>query len=339
MARPGDELLWTVREHPVFRALAAVHWSPFGGSLLAFPRSRVVARAHRPIWDRINGDPGAVIHIGLNCSALKPPDAPLVYECMDSTLNQLGSRHYVRAAGRRCIIHCQTERIRLALESTMAHRKPKWTTVTSPCYFATYPAKAEAHGARDPMLVAFVGRLTPEKNPLLFVDAIARVREGGVPCRALILGEGPLLPAVRTRIDQHGLRAVTQVEFDLNPADRLMEAAVYVNLQSSDNYGSQALLEAMGAGCAIVASDVGETSRLVNDDVGVLVGLDKEQLAAAISSLLGEPTRTARMGEAASKLVRTQYTADRYADFLESLYSLALERVTSMSTDEVGLTT
>lgn len=325
LAAPGDASLWTVREHPFFRALSHLPSTSRGDALIAWLRSRRLARAYEPVWARIREDPSAVIHIGLNCSSLDPADAPIVYECMDSTLTQLGSRHYVKAAARRSIIHCQTERIRIALEQTMAPRHPIWTTVSSQNYFASYPPEKRAQDSRDSMLVVFVGRLSPEKNPLLFVDAIGRLRAAGLPCRGIMLGQGPMLAQVRARIDTLGLRDALQVEFTARPAERLSSAAVFVSLQAGDNYGSQSLLEAMGSGCAVVATDVGETRRIVTAEVGRLVDFSVESLTDALSTLLRDPVTTARMGAAASRIARTEYSADRYAEFLESLYQRAVE--------------
>jgi glycosyltransferase involved in cell wall biosynthesis len=335
LAAPGDALLWTVREHPLFRVLSHVPSTLRGDALIAWLRSRRLARAYDVVWARIRQDPSAVIHIGLNCSSLEPADAPIVYECMDSTLSQLGARHYVKAAARPAVIHCQTERIRLALEQTMAARRPIWTTVSSPSYFASYPPEEPEHERRDPMLVAFVGRLSPEKSPLLFVEAIARVRAAGLPCRGLMLGQGPMLDQVQARIEELGLRDVVHVEYTARPVERLRSAAVFVSLQSSDNYGSQSLLEAMGSGCAVVATDVGETRRIVTSEIGRLVDFSVEALTDALATLLRDPNATARMGASASRIARTQYSADRYAEFLESLYQRAVEMHASIGSSTV----
>lgn len=281
-----------------------------------------MARSFRAVWERIARDAGAVVHIGLNCSALTPPELPLVYECVDSTLTQLDSRHYRLAATRPCIVHCQTDRIRDALERTMAARTPRWTTVTSPCYFASY---TDAPAAQDPRLIAFVGRLAAEKNPVLFVDAIALLRDRGVACRALILGHGPLREAVQRRVAELSLGGLVEIEFTERPIERLRQASIYVTLQSGDNYGSQSLLEAMGAGCAIVASDVGETWKLVRDDTGVRVPFDARALAGALEALLGNSARTRMLGAAAANLARIHHSADRYVMFLEQLYQQAVE--------------
>ena len=323
LAEPGDPLLWRVREPAWAHALGRVPLPLSAQFAAAFARSRAVAPGYRPVWRKVASDPAAVVHFGLNCSALVPPDVPLVYECVDSTLSQLGTRHYARAAERRCLVNCQTDRIRLELERTYARRITKWTTLTSPNCFASYPV-APVDGVRpEPALIAFVGRLAPEKNPLLLVDAVGQLRASGIPCRVLMLGEGPLLQAVRRRIRELGLDAVFEVTFADRPLDRIAGASIFVSLQSGDNYPSQSLLEAMGAGCAVVATAVGETARLVTPDVGVLVDQDAEQLARALASLLADPARTAALGAAARTRVRTHFTADAYVAFLESLYERA----------------
>lgn len=319
----GDDLLWCVRESPWLRALSRLPLSRSGSVGIALLRSRAMARAYRHVWARIADDPAAVVHIGMNCSGLNPPVVPIVYECVDSTLSQLESQHYVRAARRRCIVHCQTDRIRTALEGAMAARAPRWTSVTSPCYFATYPELDQDPVVRDPRLIAFVGRFSVEKNPLLFLDAIARLRVEGTACRGLMLGQGPLRSAIDRRIDDLGLQAVVEVGFSPRPAQRLREAAVFVTLQTGDNFGSQSLLEAMGSGCAIVATDVGETFRLVSDRVGRRIDGTVAGLSAALRTLLCDPVATAVMGTAANHEVRTNYTADAYVAFLEAQYARA----------------
>jgi glycosyltransferase involved in cell wall biosynthesis len=141
-----------------------------------------------------------------------------------------------------------------------------------------------------------------------------------------------MLAQVRARIEALGLRDALQVEFTERPVERLRSAAVFVSLQSSDNYGSQSLLEAMGSGCAIVATDVGETRRIVTAEVGRLVDSSVEALTDALSTLLRDPVETARMGASASRIARTEYSADRYAEFLESLYQRAAEMHASNET-------
>jgi glycosyltransferase involved in cell wall biosynthesis len=319
-----DELLWAVPENPALQALGAIR-EPTLFRIVTRLRLHALAGSYRRLGASITNDPNCVIHVGIDTSALNPPPGPTVYECVDSTLMQLTSRHFTRAAQRDCIVHCQTGRIRNALESELQSRNPRWTTVTSPCYFASYP-DTTIGVTRQPSLVAFVGRFSSEKQPLLFVDAIAEVRRQGVECRAVMLGQGPLLGELRRRVQEIGLADVIEIGFTTRPLLRLAQSAIYVTLQSGDNYGSQSMLEAMGAGCAIIATDVGETERIITPDVGLTIQGSIPELADALIQLLKDPSRTAQMGAAASDLARTEYSADRYAAFLETLYSMAVEK-------------
>lgn len=287
-------------------------------------RSRIVAVAFRKAWRHIRRDASAIVHVGLNVSPLRPPDVPAVYECVDASLKQLCGRHYRRAARRRSIVHCQTDRIRAALDTEFAGRTPLWRTVTNPTYFAHYVTSLPPE-IRDRRLIVFVGRLSPEKNPLLFIEAIARTRSRGIECRAIMLGEGPLRGACDALISHAGLGSAVSIDFVPDPMSVVQRAAIFVTLQTDDNYGSQSLLEAMGAGCAIVASDVGETARIVTEKIGIRVPLTANAVSAAIEQLLSSPRRTELMGAHAADVARTTYSADRYAAFLESLYDDAVE--------------
>jgi len=72
------------------------------------------------------------------------------------------------------------------------------------------------------------------------------------------------------------------------------------------------VLEAMAAGRAIVASDVGGIPELIRDGVdGVLVdGRDAGALATAIGALLEDPQRRRRLGESAAQRVCEQLDAE-----------------------------
>ena len=321
---PADpSALIIVREPRLSMWIDRLHLPPTLKTAAAIIRSRLVARRFRDVWKRITRESDVVLHVGLNTSALRPPDVPAVYECVDATLQQLGNGHYKRASKLRCIVHCQTDRIRNALDRTFHGRAPKWHTMTNPTYFADYGGDSGESADRDPGLIAFVGRLSVEKNPLLFLEAVAEIVRGGTDCRVVMLGAGPMRAECEAFIEAHGLAGSVTVDFVSRPIEVLRRAAVYVSLQTGDNYGSQSLLEAMGAGCAIVASDVGETSRIVADEVGARVPLVVEAVAAAMARLIASPEHTRRLGRRAAQIAKSQYSADTYASFLEGVYEFA----------------
>ncbi len=72
---------------------------------------------------------------------------------------------------------------------------------------------------------------------------------------------------------------------------------------------SWSLLEAMSAGCAIVASDTAPVREAIrDDDTGVLVDFfDAEGLASSVARLLADPARRERLGRRAREFVVSHY--------------------------------
>lgn len=103
-------------------------------------------------------------------------------------------------------------------------------------------------------VVLTVGRLVPQKDHALLLEAFARVRRTH-RARLLILGEGPL----RGRLEQHvadlGIGAdVSLPGFTPNPYPAMAAAAVFV-LSSRWEGSPGALIEAMAGGTRVVATD------------------------------------------------------------------------------------
>ena len=83
-----------------------------------------------------------------------------------------------------------------------------------------------------------------------------------------------------------------------------------------------ALLEAMTAGCPIVATDVGDVpTALDHGRAGLLVTAgDPAALAAGMARLLGEPEEARRLGIAASDRAAAEYGLRRMVERYARLY-------------------
>ena len=83
------------------------------------------------------------------------------------------------------------------------------------------------------------------------------------------------------------------------------------------------LLEAMAAGCPVVATRAGGIPDLVEDGVnGLLVEPgDRDALALALHRLLVDRDLAARLGRAARETVRRRFTAEHALARLDQLYS------------------
>lgn len=173
--------------------------------------------------------------------------------------------------------------------------------------------------AKQPWVV-FVGRLVEEKDPVLFVEACALVRARVPAVRFFVLGDGPLRAQVEDAVRRHGLESCTEVGWREQVEVILSEALVFVSLQRTDNYPSQALLEAMACGTAVVATDIGLTGKLVDDTVGLLVKPAPDAVGNAVVTLLSQPGRAMAMGLKGRERVVREHSMEAYLTYLESLY-------------------
>lgn len=206
------------------------------------------------------------------------------------------------------------------------HARPRGLlakTSVSPCSFTDDAVFSKP--AMKTASIVFSGRLHEEKQPLLFVDALGLLaREPGPAWSAAILGGGPLEVQVRDRIRQLGLQSRVTVTSGADVSGTLRSASVFASLQRIENYPSQSLLEAMTAGAAIVATDVGETHRLVQHGrTGLLVRPEAEAVRDALRELLLDPERARLLGEAARSLVRQHHTVGRFSAYMLSVWQSA----------------
>lgn len=168
--------------------------------------------------------------------------------------------------------------------------------------------------------VVFVGRLEGLKNPLLLAHAIPTVLAAHPDAHFFFIGSGAEEKRLLTFVRDQNLEANVTVQFDPVPTRILAQSSIFVSLQREENYPSQSLLEAMACGNAIVATDSGETWRLVDSTNGVRVDCDAEPIGAAIVRLLDDPQLRQRQ-EASRQRILTEHTPEKYFDYITGVYA------------------
>jgi glycosyltransferase involved in cell wall biosynthesis len=138
-------------------------------------------------------------------------------------------------------------------------------------------------------LVVTVGRLVPQKNHKLLIEAFADAFHGTRDHHLLVVGDGPELEALRTHCSGQGQeKTVTFTGFVENPLPLLKRCEVFA--LSSDHEGlPSALIEALAAGCEVVSTDCrsGPSEILENGRFGYLVPVrDRPALAAALQNAM-----------------------------------------------------
>jgi len=123
--------------------------------------------------------------------------------------------------------------------------------------------------AEDDLVIAYVGRLDTQKDPILLVDAFHRVLKADSKRHLLMVGDGVLQEEVRTRIDQLRLEGRVTLTGLLCPAKvaRILKASDLFVLSSAYEGMPISVLEAMGCGLPVVTTDVGEVRRIVRPGI------------------------------------------------------------------------
>jgi len=173
--------------------------------------------------------------------------------------------------------------------------------------------------------VIFCSRLTPIKNPMLFLQSIKIFNRSWPQSDSVtfqVLGDGSCYKEMQEFIEQEKLNNVQLKGQVDKPVDFFKKSSIFISIQQSNNYPSQSLLEAMACENAIVASDVGETRKLVSETEGVLVSLNANEIARAMIELFENDTMRVSMAKNARQKVLKEHSIEAYLDYFYSLENL-----------------
>ncbi len=172
--------------------------------------------------------------------------------------------------------------------------------------------------------ITFVARLVAIKNPLLLAEAIPAVLAAHPDAHFHFLGEGPLQAEISARVMELGVAEHVTIQFSPRPTEILNVSSIFVSLQTQENYPSQSLLEAMACGNAIVATDVGETWRLVDETNGIRVPPTPQAVAEAIIRLLDDP-RLPQYRRASRERALRDHSPERFFTYILDVYRAAVQ--------------
>lgn len=208
------------------------------------------------------------------------------------------------------------------------------------------PAAARTPVLRDALgidagapLVGFVGRLSPEKGPDLFVRVASIAHRQAPQAHFVLIGDGPMRAELDAQIRDAGLQAHVHLA---GLRDDLAQCYGELDLLASTSRSEAmplALMEGMACGVPIVATRVGGVPDLiVHGSTGFLAGFcDCRAAAEAIVDLLAAPDRRRRMAEASRALALRRFDLDdSVAQVSQLLARLAAPRSASRRVSALG---
>jgi glycosyltransferase involved in cell wall biosynthesis len=180
--------------------------------------------------------------------------------------------------------------------------------------------------------IGLIGRISPWKGQLIFLQAAALVQRSFPNARFFIVGsalfgEAEYERQVRSLTESLGIsRVVTFTGFRSDVQSVIADMDLIVHASTTGEPFGQVIIEGMAAGKPVIATNGGGVPEIVDDGkTGILVPMgDVQAMADAISRTLADPARAADMGALGRRRVRDHFTIERKARKVEAVYQAML---------------
>ncbi len=176
----------------------------------------------------------------------------------------------------------------------------------------------------DKLIITCVANLRPPKGHEYLIQALHELKGESPDFLSLLVGDGPLRENLEKLVQT--LKLEEQIRFlgsrDREEIPKILAITDIFVLPSLWEGLPTAIIEAMAAGCPVVATAVAGTPEVVIDgETGFLVAsLDAEAFAGKIRLLLRDESLRKQIGEAGAKRAKEQFTLEEMVKKYEALY-------------------
>jgi glycosyltransferase involved in cell wall biosynthesis len=191
----------------------------------------------------------------------------------------------------------------------------------------------EQWNIRDKVVLAYIGRVSREKNLDVMLDAFLSDKELTERAALVLVGDGPYLNELKKRY-AHPAIAFCGFMKGKPLARAYASADIFMFPSTTDTYGNS-VLEAQASGLPALVSDEGGPREIILDgDTGiVLPGYDKAAWRSAMRDLVLNSEKRARMSAAARARAATRDWTTAFLEFWEdNPYPPRSDRPTSVLT-------
>jgi glycosyltransferase involved in cell wall biosynthesis len=212
-----------------------------------------------------------------------------------------------------------SQAVAASMEKRGVPREKLRVVLNGPLGSPRLPSAPAPRPALDRPAIVFVGAMVPRKGVNDLIEAF-RLSAPRIPsARLYLLGWGPHAPAYREQSIRAGL--ADRITFCMGQADPrpwLLGADLFI-LASLAEPGGLVLAEARGAGCAVIATEVGGNAEMLDDGAaGILVPPRRPDLLAdAIVRVLGDPAELARWRKKAQQNIEKFRVGRVVGDYLD----------------------
>jgi glycosyltransferase involved in cell wall biosynthesis len=171
--------------------------------------------------------------------------------------------------------------------------------------------------------IGIIGRLAPVKNQMLFLQAVKALRDCSDAnlAKFIIAGDGELRSSLEEKAKDLGIAGFVEFIGWQKDLKDLYSRLDIVALTSLNEGTPVSLIEAMAAGKAVVATDVGGVKDIVNGQRGILVKSgDVNGFANALRCLIEDNDLRRKMGRSGREFVRKLFCKERLIADIQNLY-------------------
>ena len=191
------------------------------------------------------------------------------------------------------------------------------------------PARFSLRAAQPgtlPIRCAFLGRLVPYKGPDMLIEAAEPFLRDGTMVLD-ILGDGPLMPALKDMVAAKGLTNTVTLHgwIDHKEVQSHLSKSHLLTFPSVREFGGGVVLEAMALGVVPVIADYAGPGELVTEGTGIKVPMGSRAevitgFRAALARLIAAPEAIPALAAAALQRVEEHFTWDQKARQIGAVY-------------------
>jgi glycosyltransferase involved in cell wall biosynthesis len=163
----------------------------------------------------------------------------------------------------------------------------------------------------DAVVLLGIGRLVPQKGYDVAIRALPAVLEAEPRAALVVAGEGPERGALEALACELGVAGAVHFPGRCGDVAALLRRArLFLHPARWEGLGV-VLLEAMLAGVPVVGARASAVPEVLGDAGELVSPDDPAALAAAVSALLADPARAARLGAAGARRARAEFSVER----------------------------
>jgi glycosyltransferase involved in cell wall biosynthesis len=175
-------------------------------------------------------------------------------------------------------------------------------------------------------VIGVIGRLSPEKGQLLFLEAFRKIKARFSGLTALVIGDGPEKDRLVRFCREHGIAGDVIFTGHVPNAGDYYPIMDLLVIPSYSEGLPNVLLEAMAAGVPVVSTEVGAVGEVLNGmSVNMVPAGDANALATRITRFLSEPDLARQSVIQGKAVIAQRYDPALRARKLVDLYDRVLE--------------